>query len=99
MVDLKKIRESAGMTQEQLADKVGVVRQTISNIRFVDGNIILGEDGNQITLKIQNDRISFLENGVEVAYFANRKLYVNEVFAGACFRRLVNECYLGAGCA
>lgn len=32
MVDLKKIRESAGMTQEQLADKVGVVRQTISNI-------------------------------------------------------------------
>ena len=47
-------------------------------IRFVDGNIILGEDGNQITLKIQNDRISFLENGVEVAYFANRKLYVND---------------------
>ena len=32
MVDLKKIRESAGMTQEQLAEKVGVVRQTISNI-------------------------------------------------------------------
>lgn len=47
-------------------------------IRFVDGNIILGEDGNQITLKIQNDRISFLENGAEVAYFMNRKLYVND---------------------
>lgn len=47
-------------------------------IRFVDGNIILGENGNQIILKIQNDRISFLENGAEVAYFSNRKLYVND---------------------
>lgn len=32
MLDLKKIRESAGMTQEQLSEKVGVIRQTISNI-------------------------------------------------------------------
>lgn len=32
MIDLKKRREAAGMTQEQLAEKVGVVRQTISNI-------------------------------------------------------------------
>ena len=53
--------------------------QNISKyIRFVDGNIILGEEGNELTLKIQNDRISFLESGVEVAYFSNRKLYVND---------------------
>ena len=32
MIDLKKRREAAGMTQEALAEKVGVVRQTISNI-------------------------------------------------------------------
>lgn len=32
MVDLKKIRVDQGMTQEQLANKVGVVRTTISNI-------------------------------------------------------------------
>lgn len=32
MVDLKKIREKNGITQEQLAEKVGVIRQTISNI-------------------------------------------------------------------
>lgn len=31
-MDLRKIREAAGMTQEQLAEKVGVIRQTISNI-------------------------------------------------------------------
>lgn len=32
MIDLKAKREAKGMTQEQLAEKVGVVRQTISNI-------------------------------------------------------------------
>lgn len=32
MLDLRKIREAEGMTQEQLAEKVGVIRQTISNI-------------------------------------------------------------------
>lgn len=47
-------------------------------IRFVDGNIILGQEGNELTLKIQNDRISFLENEVEVAYISNKKLYVTD---------------------
>lgn len=45
-------------------------------IRFENGNIVLGEVGNQITLVIQNDRISFLQNGAEVAYFSNNRLYV-----------------------
>ena len=47
-------------------------------IRFEDGNIILGEEGNELTLKIQNDRISFLQSDVEVAYFSNKKLYVTD---------------------
>ena len=45
-------------------------------IRFVDGNILLGEDGNELTLRIENDRISFLDGGAEVAYFSNKQLYV-----------------------
>lgn len=47
-------------------------------IRFIDGNIILGEEGNELTLKIENDKISFLEGNAEVAYFSNRKLYVTD---------------------
>ena len=47
-------------------------------IRFVDGNIVLGEEGNTLTLQIQNDRISFLDSGLEVAYFSNSKLYVTD---------------------
>lgn len=47
-------------------------------IRFEDGNIILGEAGNEITLKIENDRISFLQNNSEVAYLSNNKLVVTD---------------------
>ena len=47
-------------------------------IRFVDGNIVLGEDGNTLTLQIENDRIAFLDSGIEVAYFSNNKLYVTD---------------------
>lgn len=32
MINLQKIRQETGLTQEQLAEKVGVIRQTISNI-------------------------------------------------------------------
>ncbi len=48
-------------------------------IRFVDGQILLGEVGNELELQISNDRISFLQDGAEVAYFSNRKLYVTDV--------------------
>ena len=47
-------------------------------IRFEDGNIILGEAGNMITLKIENDRIAYISSGSEVAYFANDKMYVTD---------------------
>lgn len=47
-------------------------------IRFEDGNIILGESGNELILKIQNDRISFIQNNNEVAYFTDKKLYVTD---------------------
>ena len=45
-------------------------------IRFENGQILLGEVGNELELQISNDRISFLQDGAEVAYFSNRKLYV-----------------------
>ena len=50
----------------------------IRYIRFVDGNIILGEINNSLMLKISNDKISFLQNGIEVAYMADNKLYITD---------------------
>lgn len=53
-------------------------REITSYIRFDGGNIILGESGNELTVRIENDRISFLEGDVEVAYFSNQKLYITD---------------------
>lgn len=51
--------------------------QTIEKyIRFDGGDILLGESGNALTLRIENDRISFMDAGAEVAYFSNKQLVV-----------------------
>lgn len=52
--------------------------EIVKYIRFVNGNIILGQVGNELELKIQNNRIQFLQGGAEVAYFSNNKLYVTD---------------------
>ena len=48
-------------------------------IQFLDGDIILGEVGNPLKLKIENDRIAFILNGVEGAYWANGNFYITDV--------------------
>ena len=45
-------------------------------IKFVNGNIVLGDTGNEITLIVQNDRISFEQSGNEVAYFSDNQLHI-----------------------
>lgn len=47
-------------------------------IRFVDGNIIIGEIGSPFILKLQNDRISFLENDIEIAYISGNKIHITD---------------------
>ena len=45
-------------------------------IRFVDGNIVLGDSENKITLRIENGKIVFLDQGSEVAYFTDKQIHV-----------------------
>lgn len=47
-------------------------------IRFVGGNIELGEINNPIKLILQNNRISFTQNGAEVAYISDNILYITD---------------------
>lgn len=69
-----------------LSDKVDENQSKLTkHIRFVNGNIVLGDINSELTLKIQNERISFItgvdEEGVdiEVAYFSSNKLYVTDI--------------------
>lgn len=43
-------------------------------VRFVDGNVILGEAGNPITLKLTNDHLDILNNANVVAKFAENTI-------------------------
>lgn len=63
--------------------------EIVKYIRFVDGNIILGEVGNEVTLRMTNNRIQFLQNGAEVAYFSDNMLYVTDI-------RVLNSLLIGA---
>lgn len=79
-----QIIESIANNEEGTNEKFAEITKYI---RFEDGNIILGRSDNQLILKQQNDRISYIQNGVEVAYFSNYRLYVNEIEA--------NKFYIG----
>ena len=47
-------------------------------IRFVNGVIVLGEEGSEMTVELSNNRLSFKQNGNEVAYMSNNKLYITD---------------------
>lgn len=52
--------------------------EIVKYIRFIDGVIYIGIEGNDLELRISNDRVSFRENNVEVAYISNNKLYITD---------------------
>jgi hypothetical protein len=86
---LEQTSESFEMTFSTITSQITKLDGSISHrfteinkyIRFVDGNIILGVDGDPLTLKITNERIQFLHNNVEIAYFSSGRLYVDKLHA------------------
>lgn len=67
----QQVSENDAYAREQFAE-------TLKYIRFIDGNIELGEEGNAILLRIENDRIAFLDDGAEVAYISDKQLYITD---------------------
>jgi hypothetical protein len=67
---------------EGLSDEVKKqLEERKANIRFEDGNIILGRATSEIMLILKNNRISFVRNVVdhpEVAYISDDTLYITE---------------------
>ena len=47
-------------------------------IRFFNGNIEMGAVGNEFKQLLTRTKNSFMQNGVEIAYFGNRKMYVTD---------------------
>ena len=76
--------EAISMTFESIKGDIEAAKENANSefteikryIRFEGGAIILGGAGNQIILTIKNDRISFEQNGQEVCYISNSKMYI-----------------------
>ncbi len=49
-------------------------------IRFINGHIYLGEEGNAVELVIENDQVGFYQFGTKVAYLSNNQLMVTEAY-------------------
>lgn len=47
-------------------------------IRFIDGNIELGDSTSPIKLVLENDRISFKQNGAEVAHISDNQMVITD---------------------
>ena len=77
-------KDSFNMTFTELIQQITNVDGTVNNnynelvryIRFKNGTITLGEVDNPLTLTLSNNRMSFLQNGVEVAFISDNKLYI-----------------------
>lgn len=68
--------ESKVDSNDQLSrDEFSEIRQYI---RFENGNIILGDSKNELTLKIEKDKITFYQGTLEVAYFSNAKMNITD---------------------
>lgn len=60
----------------QIASIENELNDRLRYIRLVGGTIYLGEEGNELMLTLTNNRLSFVQNGSEIAYFNNNRLYV-----------------------
>lgn len=79
-MDFKTVNE----TVKQINDQFVTERdERYKYIKFIDGEIWLGKEvpigEDDFKLVIKNDRISFLQNKMEVAYMSNNKLYVTDI--------------------
>lgn len=66
LTDLDAFKGEAGT-------QLGTIMQYI---RFLNGDILLGGSDSDVQLKIENDRIAFLDNNNEVMYISNEELYI-----------------------
>lgn len=68
--------------QTYVDSSTGEIRQFVNGVqtymRYSTNGLELGAVGSAFKTKISNEKISFLQDGEEIAYISNRKLYITE---------------------
>ena len=69
-------------TQEFVVESTGPFQEFIKEVqayqRFSEEGLELGELNNPFIARLAKDKLSFLQDGVEIAYISNNKLYITE---------------------
>jgi len=81
---LEQTKNAFNFSFTNIMNEIGSVENGLSSelnnmnkyIRFVNGVIHIGIQGNPLELRLANDRMSFRNNNVEVAYISNRTLSI-----------------------
>lgn len=71
-----EFNEFRSWVEEENGENQTAFEELRKYIRFIEGNIILGDQNNDLQCIITNSKISFEQNGAEVAYISNNKLYI-----------------------
>lgn len=71
------IRDSSGVNYWDL-DK-GIFHMGLSEYFAIqsDGSVLIGNDNASMKLVLSSDRISFFDNGIEVAYISNKEMHIS----------------------
>lgn len=73
-----ELRQVVEDQQASDADLQGKYNEIVKYIRFTMDGLEIGESTSPLILRLNNDRMSFIENGQEVAYISDRNLYVTD---------------------
>lgn len=71
-----KFLESLKAINDVKMDSDTKYNEILSTIRLDKNGITIGKSNNKILMNLDNDKLKFMQNGVEVAYLSNNKLYI-----------------------
>lgn len=75
---ISAVISSTNILQEKVNGSNETIKNINTNFRFDAEGMTIGKSDSHFKTKISNERFSFTENGNEVAYFANKKMYITD---------------------
>lgn len=71
-----KFRETLKNINDLKFDSDKKYSEILSTIRLDKNGISIGKSGNRISVNLDNDKLRFMQEGIEVAYMSDNKLYI-----------------------
>ena len=74
-IDISRVSQSIQQTDAELRQ---MYEQITKYYRFTAEGLLIGDSSSELVLRLDNGRLSFLDNGAEVAYISDRTMYITD---------------------